>query len=82
MATRDIIVVGASAGGVEPLRAMAAGLNPEMRAAVFVVLHISADQPSALAQVLHRSGPLPARAAEDGDPIEPGRIWVAPRIGT
>ena len=78
MATRDIVVVGASAGGVEPLRAMAAGLNPELRAAVFVVLHISADQPSALAHVLDRSGPLPARAAEDGDPIEPGRIWVAP----
>jgi two-component system chemotaxis response regulator CheB len=78
MATRDIVVVGASAGGVEPLRRLAADLPADLPAAVFVVLHIAADQPSALAQVLDRSGPLAAHAAEDGDPLEPGRIYVAP----
>ena len=77
MATRDIVVVGASAGGVEPLRQLAATLDPKLPAAVFVVLHVAADQPSALAQVLDRSGSLPARPAEDGAPIEPGRIYVA-----
>jgi two-component system chemotaxis response regulator CheB len=78
VATRDIIVVGASAGGVEPLRSLAAGLPADLRAAVFVVLHLSPDQPSALAQILERSGPLPASEAQDGEPIEPGRIYTAP----
>ncbi len=78
MATRDIIVVGASAGGVEPLRDLAAGLPPDLAAAVFVVLHIAPDQPSALAQVLERSGPLRAAEAQNGEPIEPGRIYTAP----
>jgi two-component system, chemotaxis family, protein-glutamate methylesterase/glutaminase len=77
MTHRDIVVVGASAGGVEPLRQMAADLRPNLPAAVCVVLHISADQPSALAQVLDRAGPLPALAPEDGAPLEPGRIYVA-----
>ena len=78
MATRDIVVVGASAGGVEPLRTMARELAEDLPAAVFVVLHVAADQPSALAQVLDRAGPLPALAPEDGTPIETGRIYVAP----
>ena len=73
MPTRDIVVVGASAGGVEPLRRLASDLRPDLPAAVFVVLHLPADQPSALAQVLDRSGPVPARAPDDGDVIEHGR---------
>jgi two-component system, chemotaxis family, protein-glutamate methylesterase/glutaminase len=77
MTSRDVVVVGASAGGVEPLRRLASDLRPDLPAAVFVVLHIPADQPSALAQVLHRSGPLPVREPDDGDVIEPGRIYVA-----
>jgi two-component system, chemotaxis family, protein-glutamate methylesterase/glutaminase len=78
MATRDIIVVGASAGGVEPLRRLAADLPADLPAAVFVVLHVPSDQPSALAEVLARSGPLPAAPATEGEPIEPGRIYTAP----
>src|SRR5215470_7907732 len=78
MATRDVIVVGASAGGVEPLRKMAAELPSELPAAIFVVLHLPASQPSALPEVLDRSGPLPALTPEDGAPIEPGKIYVAP----
>src|SRR5262245_62239712 len=78
MATRDIVVVGASAGGVEPLRAMARELEEDLPAAVFVVLHVAADQPSALAEVLDRAGPLPALAPEDATPIARGRIYVAP----
>jgi two-component system chemotaxis response regulator CheB len=77
MTTRDIVVVGASAGGVEPLRRLAADLPPDLPASVFVVLHVSPDQPSMLAQVLDRSGPLPAAAAENGEAIERGRIYVA-----
>jgi two-component system chemotaxis response regulator CheB len=78
MATRDLVVIGASAGGVEALRELARGLPADFPAAVFVVVHIPTDSPSMLPHILARSGPLPAEHAKDGQPIQPGRIYVAP----
>jgi two-component system chemotaxis response regulator CheB len=75
---RDIVVVAASAGGVEALRALVADLPADLRAAVLVVLHISPGAGSALPDILDRAGPLKAAAAEDGEPIEHGRVYVAP----
>jgi two-component system chemotaxis response regulator CheB len=77
-ATRDIITIGASAGGVEALRVLAAGFPAELPAAVFVVLHLAPDGFSVLPRILTRSGPLSAIHPEDGDPIRPGMIYVAP----
>jgi two-component system chemotaxis response regulator CheB len=78
METRDIVVLGASAGGVEPLRRIASDLDAELPAGVFVVLHVSAEQPSALPAILSRAGRLPTVVPGDRDPIERGRIYVAP----
>jgi two-component system, chemotaxis family, protein-glutamate methylesterase/glutaminase len=75
--SHDIVVVGASAGGVEPLMRLAAGLAPDLPAAVFVALHVPPDSPSALPAILSRAGPLPAAHAVDGEAIQPGRIYVA-----
>ena len=75
---RDIVAVGASAGGVEALRNVAAGLPPDYSGTVLVVLHVPRSSPSALPAILSRSGPLPARAAVDGEPLLPGHIYVAP----
>jgi len=74
----DIIVVGASAGGVEALTQLARRLPVDLPAAVFVVLHIPAQGPSYLPDLLSRAGPLPAAHPEDGEPIKRGRIYVAP----
>jgi len=78
MAGHDIIVVGASAGGVEALVEVVRRLPPGLPAAVFVVLHIPAQSPSLLPDILSRSGPLITSHPDDGEKIEHGRIYVAP----
>jgi len=78
MARKDIVVVGASAGGMEALERLAAGLPADLPAALFVVWHLAPVVKSMLPQVLSRAGALPAKNPEDGDRIEPGRIYVAP----
>jgi two-component system chemotaxis response regulator CheB len=77
-AQRDIVVMGASAGGVETLAALANGLPEEFPAGIFVVLHLLPTAHSVLPEILDRSGPLPAAAAVDGEEIDRGRIYVAP----
>jgi len=78
VARRDIVCIGASAGGLEALRTIAAGLPSSLQAAVFVVLHIPADKPSYLPQILSHSGGMEAVAPDDGEPVLYGRIYVAP----
>ena len=78
MPDHDIVVVGASAGGVEALAGLAASLPTGLPAAVFVVLHVPSTGTSALPDILSRHGPLPATHVKDGEPIENGRIYVAP----
>ena len=72
-----IVVIGASAGGVEAVRALAAALPPDFAAAVFVVLHIGARE-STLPWLLNQVGPLRACHPWDGMPIHAGQIYVAP----
>lgn len=75
---RDLVVIGASAGGVETLKTVVSGLPGDLPAAVCIVLHIAPSSPSALARILQRAGTLPCRAASDGEPLRPGQILVAP----
>jgi two-component system chemotaxis response regulator CheB len=77
MAGHDIIVVGASAGGVQPLIRLVRDLPPDLAASVFVVLHMSAHGTTALPQILARRAGLPVCPAVDGAEIEPGRVYVA-----
>lgn len=78
MATRDTIVIGASAGGVQALSALVADLPSNLPAAIFIVLHLSANSPSLLPSILAREAKLTVQHAVDGEPIEQGRIYVAP----
>ncbi len=78
MAGHDIVVVGASAGGVEALVKLVRALPASLPAAVFVVLHIPPQSPSMLPTILSRSGQLPALHPTDGTRFEHGRIYIAP----
>ena len=78
MPTRDIIVIGASAGGISSLRNLVSHFPPNFPASVFVVVHQPAWHKSELPYLLTRAGNLPAEAPEQGQPIQHGRIYVAP----
>lgn len=76
-ALQGVVAIGASAGGVEALSELAAGLSPDVPYAYLMVLHVPAGAPSILARIVDRSGPLPAVGAEDGAALEPGHIYVS-----
>lgn len=75
---RDIIVVGASAGGLDALARLVPDLPRDLGAAVFLVVHTPPHEESFLPQILTRWGPLKASHAIDGEPIQRGHIYVAP----
>ncbi|HCF28341.1 MAG TPA: chemotaxis protein CheB [Cyanobacteria bacterium UBA11049] len=81
----DIIVVGASAGGVEALSQLIPLLPPDLPAAVFIVLHIPSQGTSVLPNILNRAiakrqknSTLKAVHPQDGEKIVRGRIYIAP----
>jgi two-component system chemotaxis response regulator CheB len=74
-ATRDIIVIGASGGGVEALNVLVGDLPPDLGAAVFVVMHVGPD--SYLAPILAGRSRLPVVPASSGQRVEHGKIYVA-----
>jgi two-component system chemotaxis response regulator CheB len=76
VATHDIIVIGASAGGVEAISTVVSDLPRDLRAAVLVVLHVAKGR-SMLPEILTRAGRLPAVQPNDRDRLEYGRIYVA-----
>ncbi len=78
MADHKVVVVGASAGGLEALLKMVKDLPPDLPAAVLIVVHSSPNFPSLLPELLTRAGPLPAVHAADGVKVRAGRIYVAP----
>jgi two-component system chemotaxis response regulator CheB len=78
MPGHDIVVIGGSAGGLEALIKVVGGLTREMAATLFVAEHVSRYAKSLLPSILSRRGPLEAAHAENRQPFEQGRIYVAP----
>lgn len=70
------IAIGTSSGGVDALKRLASSLPPDFAAPVLIVLHIGPR--SMLPEILTATGPLPARHAEHGEALKPGRIYIAP----
>lgn len=78
MANRDIVVIGASAGGIEALQQLLRGLPPDLEASILIVLHTSRHAGSLLPQILQRASGMPARHPQDKTPLRRGHIYVAP----
>ncbi len=78
MANRNIVVMGASAGGLSALNRITKQLPENLNAAVFIVWHVSPYSTSLLPDILSRSGKLQAKHPADGESIQKGKIYVAP----
>ena len=75
---QDILVIGASTGGVDAIRGLIARLPAELSVAVFVVVHMDPVHETHLDDLLARPGGMSVQVAHDGGAIRPGRILVAP----
>lgn len=78
MARREIVAIGGSAGSIEVIRQICRGLPADLQASILIAVHVAASSPNLLAGILDSGGPLPASTAVDGEPLQDGRIYVAP----
>lgn len=78
MSGHEIIVIGASAGGVDAVPRLIASLPADLPASVFVVLHIPAVGPDLMAGIVSRNSALKVGSGVDGEPIKQGRVYLAP----
>ena len=78
MSNRDIVAIGASAGGITALQQVLGGLPADLAASLLLVLHISEHHPTEIEQVLSKAGRIPASIANDGEPMRQGHLYVAP----
>jgi two-component system chemotaxis response regulator CheB len=78
MANRDVVAIGASAGGVEALIFLCTRLPAQFPATILITQHLPSHSASGLDQILSRAGPLPATFAHEGDTLRKGQIFLAP----
>lgn len=79
MASPNIVVVGASAGGLDALRRLVAQLPGGFAAPIFVVQHLApSSSTEAILMALNRAGHLPCAEARDGAGFSNGHLYVAP----
>lgn len=75
--TRKVIVIGASAGGIDALREVLSRLPANLPAAILVVQHLRDEPTTHLPEYLAQRCRMQVRLAEDGLPVEPGVVYVA-----
>jgi two-component system chemotaxis response regulator CheB len=80
--SRDIVVIAASAGGVEALRHIVRPLPADLPSAIFIVLHTPAHHESALPKVLGSISALPVSHAVDGESVHLGAFMSRHRTST
>jgi two-component system chemotaxis response regulator CheB len=74
----EVVVIGASLGGMAALSRVLRDLPADFRAAIAVVLHRSPDGPGLLAEILNKCTPLKVKDASNNDHLDPGTVHIAP----
>jgi two-component system chemotaxis response regulator CheB len=78
MSKVELIVIGASAGGLDALTAIVRQLPKSLPAAVLIVMHTNSRGTSYLPEILGRVSKLPVAHASGRDRVTKGRILIAP----
>lgn len=76
---RDVILVGGSQGSVVAIKKLLARLPPELPAAIAITIHRSPTFASRLSEVFASNSVLPVCEPAQGQPLEPGTVYLAPR---
>lgn len=76
--TIQVVAVGASTGGPPAIQQLLAPLPPSFPAPILIVQHIASGFTSGFVDWLGGTTRLPVRLAEDGLPLYPGQVYVAP----
>src|SRR5215217_5955585 len=74
----QLVVIGASAGGVEALSTLVATLPPDFATPIVIAQHLDPRRLSHLGEILQRRSPLPVRTVQDHEPLENGVVYVVP----
>lgn len=74
----DLVVIGASAGGIPALISVLSALERDFPLPILIVLHLTKRSPSILPSVLGWRTALPVQWAEDGGTMLPSTVYVAP----
>ncbi|WP_020588479.1 chemotaxis protein CheB [Desulfobacter curvatus] len=73
-----VVGLGASAGGLEALKAFFAKVPPKSGMAFIVLVHMAPNQPSLMQELLQKISSIPVSTAEDATPLEPNRAYIIP----
>nr|WP_320016389.1 chemotaxis protein CheB [uncultured Desulfobacter sp.] len=73
-----VVGLGASAGGLEALKAFFTKVPPTSGMAFIVLVHMTPNQPSLMPELLQKIALIPVSAAKDGEPLEPDRAYIIP----
>jgi two-component system chemotaxis response regulator CheB len=74
----EVLAIGSSTGGPQALFTVVGGLSKDVRQPILITQHMPATFTTILAEHLTRVSNRPCAEAKDGEPIEAGRIYVAP----
>src|SRR5947209_7863100 len=74
----QLVVIGASAGGIEALSMLVATLPAEFPAPIVIAQHLDPTRQSRLREILAQHSALPVRTVTDRDPLQAGVVFVVP----
>ena len=77
-AGKKIIAIGASAGGIDPLRTLLSTLSNDINASILIVLHLSPNHETVLDEILERDTGLTVKLADNDDVLLPGIVYLIP----
>lgn len=72
-----VVALGASAGGLQPLKAFFAAVQPDSALAYVVITHLPASHESYLDELIGRVSSLPVTQAQSGQRVQAGHVYVS-----